>query len=89
MKGRKTGGRKAGVGNRTTVDVRNAIALIAQDNVENFARWLGEVAIEDPGRAADLYLKAIEYHIPKLARSENTGLDGGPQEMILRWADER
>ena len=84
-KGKKTGGRKAGVGNRTTVDVRNAIALIAQDNAGNFARWLGEVALEDPGKAADLYLKAIEYHIPKLARSEVSGPDGGPQVVEATW----
>jgi hypothetical protein len=84
-KGIKTGGRKAGVGNKTTVDVRNAIALIAQDNAGNFARWLGEVAAEDPGKAADLYLKAIEYHIPKLARSEVSGPDGGPQVVEATW----
>ena len=83
----KTGGRKAGVGNKTTVDVRNAIALIAQDSAGNFARWLGQVALEDPGKAADLYLKAIEYHIPKLARSEQTGPDGGPQEHTFRWIE--
>ena len=84
-KGIKTGGRKAGVGNKTTVDVRNAIALIAQDNAGNFARWLGEVALEDPGKAADLYLKAIEYHIPKLARSEVSGPNGGPQVVEATW----
>ena len=84
-KGIKTGGRKAGVGNKTTVDVRNAIALIAQDNAGNFARWLGEVALEDPGKAADLYLKALEYHIPKLARSEVSGPDGGPQVVEATW----
>ena len=83
----KTGGRKAGVGNRTTVDVRNAIALIAQDNAGNFARWLNEVASEDPAKAADLYLKAIEYHIPKLARSETTGKDGGPVDHTFRWLE--
>ena len=84
-KGIKTGGRKVGVGNKTTVDVRNAIALIAQDNAGNFAQWLGEVALEDPGKAADLYLKAIEYHIPKLARSEVSGPDGGPQVVEATW----
>jgi hypothetical protein len=86
-KGIKTGGRKAGVGNKTTVDVRNAIALIAQDNAGNFARWLNEVASEDPAKAADLYLKAIEYHIPKLARSETTGKDGGPVDHTFRWLE--
>lgn len=32
----------------------------------------------DPGRAAQIYLSAIEYHIPKLARTEITGKDGKP-----------
>jgi hypothetical protein len=86
-KGIKTGGRKAGVGNKTTVDVRNAIALIAQDNAGNFARWLNQVAADDPAKAADLYLKAIEYHIPKLARSETTGKDGGPVDHTFRWLE--
>jgi hypothetical protein len=87
-KGIKTGGRRAGVGNKTTVDVRNAIALIAQDNAGNFANWLNEVACEDPGKAADLYLKAIEYHIPKLARSEISGVNGGNLIVeIVRYAN--
>jgi hypothetical protein len=88
-KGIKTGGRKAGVGNKTTVEVREAIALIAQRNVDKFDTWLEQVADVDPYKAADLYLKMIEYHIPKLARTEQTGKDGGPQEMICRWADEK
>ena len=46
-KGKKTGGgSRQGVPNKTTVDVREAIALIAQRNVEQFAihhtfEWLG------------------------------------------------
>ena len=85
-KGIKTGGgSRQGVPNRATADVRQAIALIAQRNVGNFETWLGEVALEDPGKAADLYLKAIEYHIPKLARSEVSGPDGGPQIVEATW----
>ena len=85
-KGLKTGGgSRLGKPNRTTVDVREAIALIAQRNVVNFETWLNQVASEDPGKAADLYLKAIEYHIPKLARSEQTGPDGGPVHHTFEW----
>ena len=77
-KGIKTGGgSRQGKPNKSTQDVREAIALIAQSNVGNFEIWLGQVATEDPGKAAELFLKAIEYHIPKLARSEITGKDGG------------
>ena len=85
-KGIKTGGgSRQGVPNRATTDVREAIALIAQRNVGNFETWLGKVAAEDPSKAADLYLKAIEYHIPKLARSEVSGPNGGPQVVEATW----
>jgi hypothetical protein len=54
--------------------------MIADEQAENFARWLAETAEgniaagvkPDPKGAADLYLKAIEYHIPKLARVESS-----------------
>lgn len=35
-------------------------------------------------KAADILLKKV---VPDLARTENTGVDGGPQEMRIRWAD--
>jgi hypothetical protein len=38
----------------------------------------------DPGKAVDLVLKAAEYHIPKLARTEMTGPNGGPVQTISR-----
>lgn len=70
-KGRKTGGgSRAGSPNRATKDVREAIAAFASANVEQMGEWLN--AIEDPAKKMDLYLRAIEYHIPKLARSEGT-----------------
>lgn len=78
-KGRKTGGgSRKGVPNRTTKDVREAISLIAQRNVDQFERWLAKVAKGDPAKAADIFLRAIEYHIPKLARTEVSGKDGEP-----------
>lgn len=51
---------------------------------DDFRRWLCLTAAgddergirPDPKGAAELYLKAIEYHIPKLSRVEATGLDG-------------
>lgn len=77
----KTGGRKPGVPNKATSKVREAIALIADDMSDDFKGWLLLTASgdeerglkPDPKGAADLYLKAIEYHIPKLARTEHSG----------------
>lgn len=69
-------GRKKGIPNKSTRDVRLAIAQIAQNNVQNVQRWLERTARKQPGRALDLYLSLCEYHIPKLARTELVGKDG-------------
>lgn len=92
-KGVKTGGRTPGVPNRATKEVREAIALFAQNNASKFAQWIEQTALGDPengvkpqpDKAADLYLKAIEYHIPKLARQEHVGEDGGPVKHVFEW----
>ena len=62
-------GRTAGTPNKVTKDVREAIAVFAQDNVDNMTIWINQ--IEDPAKRLDLYLRALEYHVPKLARVEN------------------
>jgi hypothetical protein len=66
--GRKTGGRQPGTPNKATRDVRAAIAEFASANVGRMGEWLTE--IDDPAKRFDLYLRAIEYHIPKLQRTE-------------------
>lgn len=66
-------GRPKGVPNRATAAVREAIALFAEQNVGKLQAWLDEIAKRNPDRAAELYLRALEYHIPKLARTEVTG----------------
>jgi len=35
-------------------------------------------------KAADILLKKV---VPDLARTENVGNEGGPQELTIRWAD--
>lgn len=76
-------GRPKGSLNSTTRDVREAIAVFAQENVHKLQQWLDAVAEDDPARAADLYIRVIEYHVPKLARSEMSGPDGGPIPLPL------
>jgi hypothetical protein len=71
-------GRPLGSLNKATTAVREAIARMADENAENFVGWLNQVASTNPEKACDIYLKAIEYHIPKLARTEVTGAENGP-----------
>ena len=66
----KVGGRVRGTPNRVTADVRQAIATIAQNNIDAFGSWLA--AIEDPARRCEVFLKALEYHLPRLSRSDVT-----------------
>lgn len=61
---------------KVTADVRATIALVAERNVGRLEGWLQAVGADDPCKAADLFLRMIEYHIPKIARSEITGKDG-------------
>lgn len=69
-------GRAKGVANKATTKVREAIAVFADANVEKLQGWLDRVATDDPKSAITLYKDIIEYHIPKLARTEVSGVDG-------------
>lgn len=86
------GGRPKGSPNKATAAVREAIAVFAEGNAHKLQEWLDAVASgsggnrPDPAKAADLYLRAIEYHIPKLARTEHVGDNDGPIEMKVTWA---
>jgi hypothetical protein len=63
-------GRPKGKPNKATAAVREAIARFAENNVEQLQSWLEKTAEKNPEKAADLFLRALEYHIPKLARTE-------------------
>jgi hypothetical protein len=78
-------GRPKGVPNKSTAIVREAIANLLERNAPNMDKWLNQVAAEDPYKALDLMNKLSEYHIPKLARTEVTGLDGAPQQHVVTW----
>lgn len=82
-------GRIKGVPNKTTQDVRATVALIAGQNIGRVQEWLDRIALGDPDRALDLYLRMLEYHIPKLARAEVTGAGGGPVVLQVSSTDER
>lgn len=73
--GRKTGGRKKGGVNRTTTDVREAIAQVASACAPQIQGWLNQV--EDPEKRLRMFSALLEYHIPKLGRTELTGPGGG------------
>lgn len=64
-------GRPKGASNKSTSDVKAAIAAFTSANVDKLDQWLN--SIDDPAKRLDLYFKALEYTMPKLARSELVG----------------
>lgn len=75
---KKTGGRKKGTPNKTTADARAAIALLCQKRIGEFDQWL--MAVEDPAERCNIFLRALEYHVPKLNRTE---VSGDPRQPVL------
>jgi hypothetical protein len=66
----KRGGRKVGVPNRVTADVRRAFADLAERNADHVHAWLNEVAEQSPAKAIELFLQIAEFCIPKIKASE-------------------
>lgn len=74
----KTGnpnGRPKGTPNKVTAQGREAIALFVDGNAERLSGWLDAIAEDDPKDAFNCFMSVVEYHIPKLARSEVQPLD--------------
>lgn len=71
-------GRPKGSPNKATAAAREAIAKFVDGNADRLQEWLDKVAEKDPEKAFGMFQSVIEYHIPKLARSELTGANGGP-----------
>ena len=74
--GERRGGRATGTPNKATADARAAIALFVNGNANRLQEWLDGVAEDDPEKAFQLFMGVVEYHVPKLARTELTGKDG-------------
>lgn len=90
--GKKTGGRTAGTPNKATVEFRQTVQALLDDNRANVAKWLKTVADgdadkeikPDPAKALDLLAKLAEYAAPKLNRTEHTGEGGGAVKQEMR-----
>ena len=87
-------GRKPGVPNKSTSMAREAIAKFVEGNAHKMQEWLEQVAVgvrndEDkfivlpnPEKAFGMLQSVMEYHLPKLARTEHTGDEDQPVKII-------
>jgi hypothetical protein len=82
-------GRPKGVPNKATTHAREAIARFVDGNADRLQEWLDQIAEQDgPLAAFKCLADVMEYHVPKLARTELTGKDGGPVQLIASKEDQ-
>lgn len=82
-------GRPKGIPNKSTMLAKEAIARFVDGNAERLQQWLDEIyAAHGPKDAFNCLVDLIEYHVPKLARTEHTGKDGEAIETVIRWQSE-
>lgn len=72
---REGAGRPEGSTNKATQAAREAIALFVDNNTERLQGWLDQIAADSPEKAFNCVKDLIEYHVPKLARTEVQPLD--------------
>lgn len=71
-------GRPKGVPNKAPARAKEAIARFVDGNAKKLQGWLDQIAeTEGPKAAFECFTDLLEYHVPKLARTEITGKDGG------------
>ncbi|MDD4971840.1 MAG: hypothetical protein PHT07_20640 [Paludibacter sp.] len=87
-------GRAKGSMNKVTRQFKETVSLLLEDNAENVAKWLKNVAEgdavneikPDPYKALDMLAKLAEYATPKLARTEVSGTpDGAPIQHAVQF----
>jgi hypothetical protein len=87
-------GRPKGVPNKSTAMAREAIAQFVEGNAHKMQEWLEQVAIgvknnddkfivlPNPEKAFGMLQSVMEYHLPKLARTEHSGDEDQPVKII-------
>jgi len=69
-------GRPKGSPNKITEELRQAFALVLENNLPALETLLARVAADDPKSAIELILKLSNRFLPELSRQELTGHDG-------------
>ena len=87
-------GRPKGSPNKSTAMAREAIATFVEGNTHQMQKWLEQVAegvrndddkyivLPNPEKAFGMLQSVMEYHLPKLARTEHTGDEDQPVKII-------
>ena len=73
-------GRPKGTPNKSTRHAREVIQEVIDGTAPRVQEWLNEIAKTSPKDALSALTALLEFGVPKLARTELTGKDGGEIE---------
>ena len=79
-------GRMVGDNHRATAAMRKTVVTLLRRNLREIQGWLNATAAKDPHQALRVVLDMMDFAIPRMARMEHTGDDGGPVELHISWA---
>jgi len=85
-------GRTPGIPNKSTTLAREAIAKLVDASIPQMQSWLKRIAEKDPAAAFRCLMDVMEYHIPRLQRTEVVGslqlerIDPSYADQIMRSA---
>lgn len=77
-------GRPVGRPNRATTEVREALSDLVTGNLPRLQEWLDRVAKHNPKAALEIYVKLVEFVVPKLAR-HSVETSSEPQTITVCW----
>lgn len=77
-------GRKKGVPNKITREVREVLRLAIDGCSDDVAAALKQLITDDPAQGLRCYAMLAEFVIPKLGRTEVIGDGGGPVQINIR-----
>ena len=80
-------GRKKGVPNKATRDIKEAYRQLIEKNLDNLTKWIEQIAAKDPEKAIRILADLSEYVVPKLARQEHTGEGGKDLTVTILFKD--
>jgi hypothetical protein len=79
-------GRPAGSLNRANTEVREALADLTVANIPKLQEWLDSVARHNPRAALEIYVKLVEFVVPRLAR-HSLETSNEPQTITVCWRE--
>ena len=79
-------GRPKGMPNKATANAREAIARFVDGNAHRVEAWLNKIEADEGAAAAfRCFSDLLEYHVPKLSRTEHTGDKENPVRVEIGW----